>query len=155
MNIYQQLLTYYTTSEPYFKFQVQMFYIYHRLEGECGEEKLHFESEFFRKCRERCRNESGYHVRLSDTQIRNYFKRIQDYHFLASVIYAHWLHLPKYQIRQLSQAQTVAQLRQILFRFAVKRNELYFISMPDGTEMKATRNGDELLAEDGKIYEID
>lgn len=74
---------------------------------------------------------------------------------MAAVIYAHWLHLPKYQIRQLSQAQTVVQLRQLLFRFAVKRNEPYFISMPDGTEMKATRNGDELLGEDGRIYEID
>lgn len=154
-SIYQKLFKYYITSEPYFTWNVEWFCIASRLVGECGDQALHFESAHYRDWYERLHRAGSFWFELSNERIRHYFNHIENEDVLSVVIFAHWLQLPEAEIEQLRQAKKESCVQQLLFSFISKPEDIYFISMPDDTEMKATRNGDELLAEDGTIYEID
>ena len=153
-SIYQRLFHYYITSEPYFTFNVEWFFIKTRLVGECGDEKLRYKSEIFKNWQTRLCDEGGYgSLHLTNAQIRRYFNKKED-DILFFVIFAHWLHFSKTEIKQLRKAKEWNDAENLTLSFITKPADTYFISMPDGTEMNAIRRGDTLLGADGKTYEI-
>lgn len=154
-SIYQRLLNYYITSERYFEFNAEWFFITTRLVGDCGDEKLRYESEVFRRWKARLCDEGGYcSIQLTNAQIRSYFNKIEDDDILFFVIFGHWLHLSEVEIAQLRKAKDWDDAEQLLLPMITKPNDIYFISLADGTELKAMRQGYSLFSEDGKSYAI-
>ena len=168
MTIYQRLLQYYLDSETYFHYFILMFYSTYEHFGECGTEPFNFESALYRQCSEREQREGGYHVRLSDSQIKQYFSKYTEEQRFA-ILYAYWFGLNSTQIKNLRIYRKGAwkllqyylcnpNRNNVLFSdpngYSGHYNGIYYISTYH-SEFKAFYRDGCLVSEDtGKQYEI-
>lgn len=153
MTIYQRILQYYISSVAYFQDTADWFWESYSHFGVCGKDDFSFESEPYRKCKERLQAEYGYHLQLDDKLVQKYFIELDTEDKLFAVIFAHWLGLTEKQIACIYKVQSSRKAWDLLNSFLTSTQTVYYIKTDYG-EITARKSSMQLIDSNGTVYEI-